>query len=214
MRGLLFGQDQQIAAWAFAAFNFKPMSVDLAIGIIEPNGAPRGAILFHSFNGHNAELSYYGPNTMTPGIIRAIARAALALGCRRLTVTTAKSNKRFVKAILRLGFTHECARHCFYGPRNDKAEHVGNQMVMMHEKLVRLARTKDQRDADEPSPRLLAKRHESPSRAARRNARRAKLAGKRAHAASPAGAGAGDRRAAAGGQQLSAAEQHADAAAE
>lgn len=213
MRGLLFGQDAQIVAWAFATFNFKPMPVDLAIGIIEPDGSPKGAILFHNFNGNDAHLSYYGPHTMTPGIIRAIARAALALGCRRVTVTTAKSNKRFVKAILRLGFTHECARHCFYGPRNDKAEHTGMQMVLMHEKLLRLAQTKEQRDADVTAPRLRAKRHESPSRAARRDARRAKLAGKRARAASSTSAGAGPGRAAARGVELSSAEQHADASA-
>lgn len=139
MRGLLLGQDQAVANWAFAAHGFKPTPVDAAIGIIETDGTLKGAALFQRFNGHDIDLSYYGVGTMTPGIVRSIARAALGLGAQRVTVTTAQANKRFTRAILRLGFIHECVRKRYYGHRDDLPEHTGMQMVMFKQRLEVLA---------------------------------------------------------------------------
>lgn len=139
MRGLLLGHDAAVAAWAFDTFNFKPMPVEGTIGIISEKQELIGAALFQHHNGNDIELSYYGRNTLTPGIVRAIARAALGYGIQRLTVTTAKSNRRFVKAILRLGFIHESAMKQFYGKRDDLAEHTGMRMVCFKKRLEQLA---------------------------------------------------------------------------
>ena len=139
MRGLLLGNDAAVAAWAFRAHGLRPTPVDVAIGIIDPDGTLVGAALLQRFNGYDVEFSYYGEWTLTPGIVRAVARTALGLGARRLTVTVAKDKKQFIKGILRIGFNHECAKVCFYGKNPDKAEHIGMQMVMQHENLQRLA---------------------------------------------------------------------------
>jgi hypothetical protein len=139
MHGILLGHDAAVAAWAFAAHKLTPTPVDLTLGIVDTAGNLAGAALLQNFNGYNAELSYYGENTLSPGIVRAIARAALGLGCRRLTVTIAKSKKHFIKGVLRLGFTHECAKVCFYGTNPDNAAHIGMQMVMGWDDLRLLA---------------------------------------------------------------------------
>lgn len=139
MRGLLVGHDAAVAAWAFDTYNFKPMPVEGTIGIVSGTRELIGAALFQHHNGNDIELSYYGRNTLTPGIVRAIARAALGFGVQRLTVTTAKSNRRFVKAILRLGFIHEAALKQFYGKRDDLAEHTGMRMVCFKKRLEQLA---------------------------------------------------------------------------
>lgn len=139
MRGLLLGHDNAVAAWAFQAYQFKPTPIDAAIGIMEPDGTLAGAALFQRFNGHDVELSYYGSRTLTPGIVRSIAKTALDMNVQRITVTTAKSNRKFVKSILRLGFIHECAKHRYYGHRDDLPQHCGMQMVMFRKRIEEVA---------------------------------------------------------------------------
>jgi hypothetical protein len=139
MRGLLLGQDAQVAAWAFATFKLRTTPIDIGIGIVEPDGTLAGAILLQNFNGYNVEFSYYGPRTLTPGIIRAVAKTVLGMGAIRLTVTVAKDKKQFIKGILRAGFTHEAACIRFYGPRDDLAAHTGMRMVMHKDELKKLA---------------------------------------------------------------------------
>lgn len=139
MRGLLLGQDAQVAAWAFATFKLRPTPIDIGIGIVEPDGTLAGAILLQNFNGCNVEYSHYGENTLTPGIIRAVARVVLGMGAIRLTVTVSKDQKQFIKGILRAGFTHESTCVRFYGPRDDLAKHTGMRMSMQTEELKKLA---------------------------------------------------------------------------
>jgi hypothetical protein len=139
MHGILLGNDAAVASWAFQTYGLTPTPVDMALGIIDGANLLVGAALLQRFNGFDCEFSYYGPNTLSLGIIRSIARAALGLGCRRLTVTVAKSKKHFVKGVLRIGFTHECAKVCFYGTNPDNAAHIGMQMVMGYDDLRLLA---------------------------------------------------------------------------
>ena len=137
--GLLIGEDQAVASWAFSTFNYFPTHVDRGYGVIGPDKTLKGAILLQNFNGTNVELSYYGPNTLSAGIVRAIARAIIAeFNAARLTVVTSKRNKRVMKALSRFGFAIEGSQRRYYGHR-DCTRNTGVRFVMFHEKICRLA---------------------------------------------------------------------------
>ena len=115
MKNLLLNYDDQVAQWAFNTFNYAPTKYDMAIGIVE-NDRIVGAALYHAWNGPDVEISYYGPQTMTLGIIKALARVAVNhLGVSRITARTAKSNKAITRGIKGLGFEYEGIRHNAYG---------------------------------------------------------------------------------------------------
>jgi RimJ/RimL family protein N-acetyltransferase len=140
MHGLLHNADDAVAHWAFQAFRLAPSKFDMAVGIVSPEGALAGAILFQAYNGHNVEVSYYGPHTMTPGIIRTITQIAIQhFGASRLTAVTSKRNKRFMRGLLKLGFVLEGHMHRYYGDR-DCPRNTGVRLVMWRERLEQIAR--------------------------------------------------------------------------
>src|SRR6202790_4989427 len=114
--GLLLGENERVAAWAFETFGYFPTPVNMAIGIIHPEKGLVGAILLQNFNGTNLELSYYGANTVTAGIVKTIAKIVIhEFNASRLTVVTSKRNHRIIKALPRFGFRLEGAQRRFYG---------------------------------------------------------------------------------------------------
>ncbi len=140
MHGLLHGADEMVAKWAFEIHGLHPTAVDLAVGVVSPDHTLVGAILFQSFNGTNVEISYYGWRTLSPGIIRAIACIALEhFRAARVTVVTARRNKRLIRALVRLGFALEGHMHRYYGP-NDTPRNTGVRLVMFRERIERIAR--------------------------------------------------------------------------
>lgn len=140
MHGLLHNADDAVAHWAFQAFRLTPSKFDMAVGIVSPDGALAGAILFQAYNGSNVEVSYYGPHTMSPGIVRFIARIVIQhFDASRLTACTSKRNKRFIRALLKLGFVLEGHMRRYYGPR-DCPRNTGVRLVMFRERLEQIAR--------------------------------------------------------------------------
>lgn len=118
MKNLLLGYDRQVSEWAFKVFGYQPISCDLAVGILD-GGRIVGAALFHAYNGHDVEISYYGPKTMTLGVVRKIAKLAVeGLGVSRITVRTLKSNKQMTQGIKGIGFQFECVRKNGYGEKD------------------------------------------------------------------------------------------------
>jgi RimJ/RimL family protein N-acetyltransferase len=139
MRGLLLNADTQVAAWAFHTYNRIPMLVDRAIGVIDDDGLV-GAALFHSCNSVNAEFSYYGKNTFTVGIVRALARIALyELHLARVTVIVPKRPAYLIKKLQKFGFRFEGVQRRYYGP-TDAPRHTGCRFVAFKEDLDRLAK--------------------------------------------------------------------------
>lgn len=115
MKKLAFGYDQDIAAWTFETFNMPPCRYEMAIGIIE-NGSLVGSILWQGFRGHDIEISYYGPKTMTLGIARTCARMAVDhFGVSRVSARTARTNKVMTRGIKKIGFEFEGICHNAYG---------------------------------------------------------------------------------------------------
>jgi hypothetical protein len=118
MKRFIFGCDEHIAAWAFKTFNFAPVQYNMAVGIVE-NDQLLGAVIFHACNGFDVEVSYYGPKTMTLGIIRGIAHIAVnQLGVCRITVRTARNNKTMTRGIKKIGFEYEGIRKHGYGSQD------------------------------------------------------------------------------------------------
>lgn len=119
MKTFVLGHDVEIAHWAFSTFNFEPTPFCMAVGIAEKDKGLVAACLFHSHNGPDVELSYYGPGTVTLPIVRGIAKIAVEyLGVSRITARTTKSNKLVTRGIKGLGFEFEGIRKCGYGDQD------------------------------------------------------------------------------------------------
>lgn len=137
-RGLLLDCDAHVAAWAFKEYGKVPTLVDRAIGIVDENMIV-GAILFTSYNSINAELSYYGKNTITVGIIRALAKIALyELRLARCTVIVPKRPSYLLKKLIKFGFRYEGVQRRHYG-HTDAARHTGCRFVLFKEDMEKLA---------------------------------------------------------------------------
>ena len=140
-RGLLIDCDDKVSAWAFAAYNKEPFLVDRAFGIIE-KGQIVGAVLFSSYNTVNANLSYYGRNTLTAGIVRDLSRIALyELRLARCTVIVPQRPRFLLKKLSKFGFKYEGVQRRFYG-HEDTAKNAGCRFVIFKEEIEKLAARK------------------------------------------------------------------------
>lgn len=136
-RGLLINSDAYVADWAFKTTNRVPVLVDRAIGVVD-KGQLVGAALFTSYNSANAELSYYGRNTISLGIVRALARIALyELRLARCTVIVPKRPAYLLRKLPKFGFRYEGVQHRFYGHTNHP-RHTGCRFVAFKEDIEKL----------------------------------------------------------------------------
>lgn len=118
MKTFLLGRDIEVAAWAFKTFNFHPTQFCMAVGIME-DGLLLAACLFHAHSGPDVELSYYGPKTLTLGLVKGLAKIAVErLGVSRITARTSRSNKLMTRGIRKVGFQYEGVRKCGYGDQD------------------------------------------------------------------------------------------------
>ena len=147
MNGILLGYDQAVSEWAFKAHNKVPHHCDRGIGILNQERQLVGAALFHSWNGCNATLSYYGKGTASLGIIRSLAKIAiLDLDLGRVTVVIPKKSKNLARKLLKLGFKVEGVQRCYFGHR-DCPRHTGVRFVMFRERILALAQLDMQKAA-------------------------------------------------------------------
>lgn len=137
--GLLFDQDELVASFLFKMYGQKPFKIERALGIIA-NAQLVGAVIFHNWNGANVEMSYYGKNTMTVGIVRLIARFMICtFDPSRLTVVTIRRNKRLIRAYYKLGFKLEGTQRCYYG-KKDCQRNTGVRFVMFRDRIDEIAK--------------------------------------------------------------------------
>ena len=154
--GLLFDCDALVAQFLFKKYDWRPFKYDHAIGLLV-NGSLQGAVLFHCFNNFNVEMSYYGKATMTVGVVRTLARFAIAVfNPSRITIITSKRNKRYIRGYQKLGFQLEGVQRCFYGHR-DCNRNTGVRLVMYRERINTIAKV--DKNADATTPRVLPRRH-------------------------------------------------------
>ena len=115
MKNLVSGLDEHVARWTAENFNLPIRSYDLAVGIIDGDRIV-GSVIFNSYNGWDVEISYYGPNTMTLGLVKQIARVAVnQLGVSRITARTTRNNKQMTRGVKKIGFEYEGIRHNAFG---------------------------------------------------------------------------------------------------
>lgn len=141
--GLLFDCDDVVAGWLFSYLQRPMFKFDKAIGLIDKNSNLVGAVLYQNWNGPNVEVSYYGKNTMTLGVLRCLARYTLAtFDPARLTVITSKRNRSFMKALQKLGFRVEGAQRCYYGAR-DCNRNTGVRFVAFRDQVAKVAKIEE-----------------------------------------------------------------------
>jgi RimJ/RimL family protein N-acetyltransferase len=141
--GLLFECDDAVASWLFAKLQRPVYTYDRAVGLLDSNSKMVGAVIFQNWNGPNIEISYYGKNTMTLGVIRYLARYTLdTFDPARLTAITSKRNRQFMKALQKLGFRVEGAQRCYYG-KQDNNRNTGVRFVAFRDEIERVARSTD-----------------------------------------------------------------------
>ncbi len=110
------------------------MPINSAIGIVRANRLI-GAAIFQNYSGHNVELSYYGPQTFSAGIAKAIAKFTVErFNVDRLTMRTNRKNVSILKMFHRFGFKYEGVQQRYYGPFGDAAV-----FVLFREQLEQIA---------------------------------------------------------------------------
>ena len=135
--GLIFGCDDYVAAWARQQQKSYASHLDACVGIVTPEGVLVGAFAFNHYNGSDAEIHFYGPGTLTKGVVGGIFTFALQrFNPNRLTVRTRKPS--MARGVLKLGAIFECRQKRVYGP-TDADEHAASQFVFYREQIERLA---------------------------------------------------------------------------
>ena len=144
MRGLLLGSDEAVFKALCRIFNLFPIQYDMAIGIVE-DGALVGGVILHWWNGSNIYLDYYGPKTVTLGLIRALAELILErFDVARVTFQVHKNDKRLTRWFQhsQLGARYEGNINCFYG-KEDRPKNIACQYALLRPQLERLVRRKE-----------------------------------------------------------------------
>lgn len=138
--GLILGEDKAVIAWATAVFALPAMHIERALGVISPEGVLVAAIFLRNYNGFNIELSYYGKHaTASPGIVRSIARIAVAeFNPSRATLITSKRNKHLISSLQKFGWRVEGVQRRYYG-RVDCQRNKGVRLVIFREDIDRIA---------------------------------------------------------------------------
>lgn len=135
--GLLLHHDEAVAEYLFKNHVTPRMKYDGAIGIMI-YGQLSGGILLQCYNGFNVEVSYYGHGTLTPGVIKCLARIlASTFNVSRVTVTVSRRNRRLMRSLRRMGFSIEGVQRCFYGHK-DTVRNTGVRFVMFRERVNKL----------------------------------------------------------------------------
>lgn len=121
--------------WNGERFIRTPMAINKAVGIIDnQNRQLIGGAIFDQFNSYNVELSYYGPNTLTPGIIRSLAWIALnSFNPTRVSMRTSVNNTDIIRGLKKLGFMQESIERDCFGRGKDAA-----RLVIFRDQIERL----------------------------------------------------------------------------
>lgn len=118
---MLFGHDADVVQWAEQKWGTSVGRVpDLAIGLLDPAGVLRGALMLTTENAATATLSVYSEGMITHGVAKSFFGLCFdEWGITRLQMRTQKSNKAIKRAAPKMGFTFEGVAKGYYGPGRD-----------------------------------------------------------------------------------------------
>jgi hypothetical protein len=106
---LVFGQDDEVAAWAAEQLGYVPMVKPfVAIGIRDKSGAYSGALIFNGFSGRDIELTVVGRGAITRESFDAFAAYVFGqLNCARVSAVISQNNARALDVAEKFGFRRE-----------------------------------------------------------------------------------------------------------
>lgn len=117
---LLFGHDQDVAAWAENKLEGRLVFPHAAVGMLDRRGVLRGAWLLSFYNPHTAELTLYSESVISNDMVRDCFRFTFeTLNVNRLQIRTHRKHKTIKKAAPKYGFAFEGVSRDFYGPGMD-----------------------------------------------------------------------------------------------
>lgn len=126
MNRLILGHDAEIAAWVSKRvprpFDPKNLGPYHAIGVEDAQGSPLAGFVYTRFKGHDVEITgaSTSPRWAQRGVICALLHYPfIQMGCVRVTMFTAKRNKRARRVIRRLGFVEEGTHPLAFDGTND-----------------------------------------------------------------------------------------------
>lgn len=140
--GLLLDDDLLVGKYVQDNYGhtWPPLKFDRALGLMNKEGQLIGGVIFQNWNRSNVDVSYYGKNTLTPGILRCIGKYIISVfDPTRVTVITSKRNRRLMRGLQNLGFKLEGMQRCFYG-RHDCPRNTAVRFVMFRERVNEIAR--------------------------------------------------------------------------
>lgn len=112
----LTGENDIVSAFVSSKTGDQYVDVMRTLGVLTPEGRIVGGIVLTNYTGHGIELSIAGKGCVSRGAWQAIGDIVFReLGCRRLSVTTRRSNKRVCKLAPRFQFRFEGIARRFYG---------------------------------------------------------------------------------------------------
>jgi RimJ/RimL family protein N-acetyltransferase len=138
MIGLVVGADEHVGAWLAKNYNVDARRCDYVLGLVDERRNICGAILWHFYTGLDVQIGYYGRNTLSPGIVRAIARVTADLNVSRATMVTSKTNKRLIRSLIKIGFEREGEQRRYYG-HDDTRRSTAVRLVMFRPRIDQLA---------------------------------------------------------------------------
>lgn len=103
--------------WAAHNLGCDFVGVHAVFSVHNQNQELVGAAVLHDRSKYNVELSYYGPGTITMGLLKAIAVSALDAGFLRISVKV--RTKRMARHMTRIGLKYEGRQADMYGPGKD-----------------------------------------------------------------------------------------------
>lgn len=114
---MIEGQDQAVADWVGQVLGKPIVQPYSAIGICDPDGKLRGAAIFNDFQGPggNMEMTYVGPQTLTRGVLKWLARYAFnRCNASRVTFKTMSRNHAVRKLLARHKLDYEGRLRAYY----------------------------------------------------------------------------------------------------
>lgn len=145
MNRLLFDHDKEVSLWVGKKLDVEFHKVLAAIGVLAKDGTLIGGAVLHDHTRYDVELTYFGLNTFTPTMVKAIAYTIFVYHkLTRVSLTIARKKKRLRKVIGKFGFSYEGIRRRYYGlgQGND-----GIQYGMLKEECRFLKRFEEQKAA-------------------------------------------------------------------
>jgi len=94
-------ENEAIGSWCATKLGTAVYPPYFAVGIAKDENEPlRGALVFNQFNGHQIEMTGYGPKVFSPSVVKAAAKYVFdQLGCARLSATTRRGNVKARKLL-------------------------------------------------------------------------------------------------------------------